>query len=60
MAISIKVHKKAAPQRPVVSFISAPTYHLAIRVDFGIKSCIIHRSRFAVHSTAIFVPVGIS
>ena len=33
----VKVHKEAAPIRPVVSFISTPTYQLAKDLDAWIK-----------------------
>ena len=41
--------------RPVVFFISAPTYHLAKRVDYWIKNTIDHLSTYAVKSSAQLV-----
>ena len=46
------IHKDNAPMRPVVSFINAPTYYLAEKVDFWIKTCYHYQSAYAIHSSA--------
>ena len=54
-----KIHKDGTPMRSVVSFISAPTYHLAKRVDYWIKNTIDHLSTYAVKfSTQLVQKIG--